>query len=75
MRDLARLLGTRWDYGWAEDIFEEIAAKVPAFRSMTYDLLDTYHGIELGRGDRPTPHGIEYVPHAYRPQTIPNEKM
>ena len=72
---LARQLGTRWDYSWTEDVFEEIARKVPAFKAMSYEMLDEYHGVELGRGDRPTPHGVVYVPHDLRPQTISNEKV
>jgi NADH-quinone oxidoreductase subunit G len=72
---LARQLGSRWDYTWTEDVFEEITRKVPAFKAMTYEMLDEYHGVELGRGDRPTPHGVLYVPHDLRPQTIANEKV
>jgi NADH-quinone oxidoreductase subunit G len=75
IRDLARLMGARWEYTWAEDLFEEIAARFPAFKSMTYEALEQYAGIELGRGDRPTPHGFRYVPHDLRPQQMPNEKV
>lgn len=63
-------MGAQWDYRWAEDVFEDMAAKLPAFRQMTYDALDTYMGIELGRGDRPVAPGVQYKPHDYRPQVM-----
>jgi predicted molibdopterin-dependent oxidoreductase YjgC len=75
LRDIARQLGTRWDYAWTEDVFEEIAGRFPSFRSMSYEALEAYAGIELGRGDRPAPHGFTYVPHDFRPQQMPNEKV
>ncbi len=68
LNGLARLLGAKWDYRYAEDVFEEITQRVPAFRSMSYEGLDECHGIELERGDRPTPHGWIYTPHELRPQ-------
>lgn len=72
---LARLSGTRWDYRWTEDIFEEIAGRIPAFKAMSYEQLDEYHGVELGRGDHPMPHGWLYVPHEFRPQSMTSEKV
>ena len=75
IRDLARQMGTRWDYTWTEDVFEDMAGRIPAFRSMTYEMLESYSGVELGKGDRPTPHGYRYVPHDLRPQQMPNEKV
>lgn len=70
IQSIARQMGAQWDYRWAEDIFEEMTAKLPAFRHMTYDALDTYMGIELGRGDRPVAPGLQYKPHDYRPQVM-----
>jgi NADH-quinone oxidoreductase subunit G len=75
LQAIARLLGAGWRYNWAEDVFEEITQKVASFRSMTYELLDEYHGVELGKGDRPTPHGFMYTPHEFRPQLLANEKV
>lgn len=75
IRDLARQMGTKWDYAWSEDVFDEIASRFPMFRSMTYAMLESSAGVELGKGDRPTPHGFRYVPHDLRPQHMPNEKM
>jgi NADH-quinone oxidoreductase subunit G len=74
IQSVARQMGTRWDYKWAEDIFEEMAQKLPAFRSMSYQQLDDYFGVELGKGDRPTPHGPVYVPHHFRPQVLEETK-
>ncbi|MCC7438192.1 MAG: molybdopterin-dependent oxidoreductase [Armatimonadetes bacterium] len=70
IQSIARQMGAQWDYRWAEDIFEDMAAKLPAFRQMSYDALDTYMGIELGRGDRPVAPGVQYKPHDYRPQVM-----
>lgn len=70
LQGLAKAMGANWGFGWAEDLFEEMAGKLPAFRAMTYEKLDEYRGIELGKGDRPTPHGWTYVAHDLRPQTL-----
>jgi NADH-quinone oxidoreductase subunit G len=67
---LARQMGTGWNYTWAEDVFEEIVSSVAGFKSMDYDKLDEYRGIELGKGDHPVPHGVTYVAHELRPQTM-----
>jgi predicted molibdopterin-dependent oxidoreductase YjgC len=75
MQGVAKLLGAAWRYNWPEDIFEEITQKVSSFRNMTYEQLDEYHGVELGKGDRPTPHGFTYTPHEFRPQIMANEKV
>jgi len=75
LQSIARALGARWDYRWTEDIFEDISRRVSSFKSMSYDQLDSYHGVELERGDRPTPHGWTYVPHEFRPQLIATEKV
>ncbi|MBC8144403.1 MAG: molybdopterin-dependent oxidoreductase [bacterium] len=74
LRDLAQQMGTRWDYGWSEDVVEEMANRFPGFRSMTYDMLEENFGVELGKGDRPTPHGFRYIPHDLRPQQMPTEQ-
>ncbi len=70
LQTLARQLGTNWNYKWAEDVFEEITSKFPEFAAMNYEMLDEYMGVELGKGSRPTPHGIRYVPHTFRPQVM-----
>jgi len=75
VQSIARALGSKWSYSWTEDVFEEMTGRVPAFKAMSYDQLDEYHGVELGKGDRPTPHGWLYIPHELRPQTISNEKV
>ena len=72
---LARLLGKPWKYRWAEDLFEEITEKHADYAEMTYETLEGYHGIELGKGARPTPHPREYVPHFYRPQQFRDEEL
>ena len=67
---LAKLLGESWSYTRVEEIFSEMAGKVGDLAGMSYDALDSYRGIELGRGDRPTPHPRDYEPHFYRPQLL-----
>jgi NADH-quinone oxidoreductase subunit G len=75
IQSIAKVLGARWDYHWTEDIFEEMAKRIPSFKGMSYEQLDSYHGVELGRGDRPVPHGWTYIPHEYRPQLLSTEKV
>jgi NADH-quinone oxidoreductase subunit G len=75
LQGLARSAGGKWNYSWTEDLFEEMATKIASFRSMSYAQLDEYRGVELGKGDRPAPHGWTYIPHELRPQLIGNEKV
>lgn len=74
IQSLARAMGSTWNYHWSEDLFEEISTRIASFRSMSYEQLDEYHGVELGKGDRPTPHGWNYIPHEFRPQHMTSEK-
>ncbi len=67
---IARQLSAKWDFRYAEDIFEEMTQRIPQFKGMSYESLDEYRGVELGRGDRPTPHGWTYKPHSLRPQAL-----
>ena len=67
---LARLMGTTWQCKWTEDLFDELASKNIEFSEMTYEKLDQYRGIALGKGSSPEPHGLEYRPHEFRPQIM-----
>lgn len=73
LQSLARLMGTTWGFKRAEDVFDQIASKVPEFQEMTYEKLAEYRGIRLGRGSRPEPYGEDYRPHIYRPQILAEE--
>ena len=73
LSSLARLLGTTWSYSWVEDLFEEMTGSIADLKGMSYESLDDYYGIALGKGERPTPHPKEYEPHFYRPQLLDGE--
>ncbi|MBK8912891.1 MAG: hypothetical protein IPM61_16435 [Chlorobi bacterium] len=47
-----------------------MSAKLPSFRQMNYEALDTYMGIELGRGDRPRLPAFSINHHDYRPRVM-----
>jgi NADH-quinone oxidoreductase subunit G len=65
--NLANRMGADWKYSDAEDVFDEIAAKIGSFRGMTYELLDEYKGIPLGKADKPDPKINEYQSHKMKP--------
>jgi len=67
---IARQLSAKWDYRVPENVFAEIAQRIPAFGAMTYEGLDEYCGMELERGSRPVAHGWTYRPHHLRPQLV-----
>jgi formate dehydrogenase alpha subunit len=49
--EIAGRMGTRWSYGSAEDIFEEIRSLTPSYAGITYGRLDREGGIQW-----PCPH-------------------
>jgi NADH-quinone oxidoreductase subunit G len=65
--NLANQMGAQWKYASSEDVFDEIAEKAAAFKGMSYELLDEYRGIPLGRADRPDPKLPEYQSHKMKP--------
>ncbi len=64
---IAKYMSSGWDYKKSEDIFDEIASKLPAFANMDYEKLDEYQGLVLGRADKPDPKIRNYESHVYKP--------
>ncbi len=64
---LAEQFGVKWEYKKANDIFREISANIESFKGMTYELLDEYQGIVLGKADTPAPKINKYVSYVMKP--------
>ncbi|ROL60916.1 NADH-quinone oxidoreductase subunit G [Bacteroidetes/Chlorobi group bacterium ChocPot_Mid] len=64
---IANKLGGNWRYSVAEDVFNEIATQVGAFKGMSYELLDEYQGLVLNRAERPDTKIINYDSHTMKP--------
>jgi NADH-quinone oxidoreductase subunit G len=67
IRDLANAMGASWSYKSSEDVFTEIAKNVSSFHHMSYELLDAYQGLVLGKADKPEPVGVIYQSHVLKP--------
>lgn len=65
--NIAKLMGTNWNYKNSEEIFDEIAQKVAGFKYMDYSKIDECGGLVLGKGDKLEPKIKEYVSHYYKP--------
>lgn len=65
--NIAKLMGTNWNYKNSEEIFDEIAQKVAGFKYMDYSKIDECGGLVLGKGDKLKPKIKEYVSHYYKP--------
>ena len=46
LQDLASRLGCDWSYSSAEDVFQEIAAKIPEYAGITYERLKEHYGLQ-----------------------------
>ena len=65
---IANAMGAAWKYSNSEAIFDEIVEKVPSFKFMTYDKLDTHQGLVLNRADRPDNVLNNYDSHVFKPE-------
>ncbi|MGA2296185.1 MAG: molybdopterin-dependent oxidoreductase [FCB group bacterium] len=50
---LSQQLNSGWDYKNSRQVFDEIAEKIPSFKGMSYELLDEFRGIQLGKASEP----------------------
>ena len=68
LRSIAKQLGASWTYTSSSDVFADIASHVQQFNGMSYELLDAYHGLVLGKASTPDPVGVVYESHVMKPQ-------
>lgn len=68
LRSIAKQLGATWTYTSSSDVFADIASHVEQFNGMSYELLDAYHGLVLGKASTPDPVGVVYESHVMKPQ-------
>lgn len=64
---VANLLGGEWHFKSSEDVFMHIAHHVASFKGMTYELLEEYQGLLLGKADQPDPKTVIYESHTMKP--------
>lgn len=57
-----------WNFRRAEDVFEEITHRIDSFKGITYEALDEYGGIVLGRANFPEPVIPKYISHHLIPE-------
>ncbi len=67
LQGIAAALGTQWGYQHSEDVFRAIAAHVPAFAHMSYDLLDARHGVVLDKASEHQEEVVIYESHFMKP--------
>ncbi len=64
---LARALSFDWNYRNSSEIFSLIAGEFSEFKSMTYELLDKFDGIIVGKADSPESVKYKYESHYMKP--------
>lgn len=64
---LANKLNAGWSFQNAEDVFLEIGQRFEAFRGLSYEALDEYDGIVLGRSKNPEIKVPKYTSHKLLP--------
>jgi NADH-quinone oxidoreductase subunit G len=64
---LAEQFGVKWDYIRAKDIFKEICSSIESFKGMSYELLDEYQGLILGKSGSPDPIVTSYESYVMKP--------
>ncbi|MCX6146398.1 MAG: molybdopterin-dependent oxidoreductase [Candidatus Kapabacteria bacterium] len=67
VKDLANAMGANWQYFKSENVFDEIEKTVPAFKGMSYHLLDEFQGIQFNKASSPDPKLNNYVSHVMKP--------
>ncbi len=67
VQQLANAMGAQWSYANSEAVFADLAGHVAMFNGMTYELLDQYQGLVLGKAATPEPVGVIYESHVLKP--------
>ncbi len=65
---IANKFGAGWNYKDTESIFKEISEHIDSFKGMTYELLDEYLGVVLGKSKNPEPKVRIYESHYMKPE-------
>lgn len=65
--EVAKKMGTNWNYSTSEDVFNDIEKNVPSFKGMSYELLDEFQGIVLNKAAKPDPKLVNYDSHVMKP--------
>ncbi len=67
IQDIANKLGANWHYSNSESVFKDISNHIGAFSGMSYDLLQEFQGLTLGKAGSPEPKGVVYQSHTLKP--------
>lgn len=67
IQKIANNLNAGWTYRNSLDVFIEITHNIPSFKGMTYELLDEYQGLVLGKADKPDQKIRNYESHYMKP--------
>ena len=67
VQDIANAFGAGWHYSDSGSVFKDIANHVSAFSGMSYDLLQEYQGLTLGKAGSPEPKGVVYQSNYMKP--------
>ncbi|MBN8573919.1 MAG: molybdopterin-dependent oxidoreductase [Candidatus Kapabacteria bacterium] len=68
VQGVANAMNAQWQYKDSESVFEEMTHHVDGFKGMSYELLDEYGGMIMGRIGTPESKGVVYESHYFKPQ-------
>ncbi len=66
IQNIANHFAANWNYKSSKNVFDEISNQVDAFKSMDYELLDTYQGLKLFKAENPDPKVVNYRSHVMK---------
>ena len=67
LMNIATRMGAKWTYKNSEEVFDELAEKIEAFKDMDYNSLIDHKGLVLNKGNDPDPVVWHYVSHYMTP--------
>lgn len=68
VQGVANAMKAQWNYKDSESVFDEMAHHLEGMKGMSYELLDEFGGMVIGKAGTPEKKGVVYESHYLKPQ-------